>query len=154
MSLFKKASTAALSLPKSRTVRGYEIKRLPMGKYLEAMQLLRDIPGDVAEACFPGETLDGVLARLKDIDLDMLKGILGNVMMTIPAHVVRIAAALTQIDEERLLHDESIGLDGLVEILTAWVEVNGLGNFIPAVRSMITKIRTAGSPAQNIGSSD
>ena len=33
-------NSATLSLPKSRTVRGYEIRKMPIGAFLEASSLL------------------------------------------------------------------------------------------------------------------
>ena len=45
-----------------------------------------------------------------------------------------LLAALTGIPEEQLLNDPGIGLDGLMEILNAWLEVNNIENFISAAR--------------------
>ena len=38
-------NSATLSLPKSRTVRGYEIRKMPIGAFLEACSLLEELPG-------------------------------------------------------------------------------------------------------------
>lgn len=86
-------------------------------------------------------------ARQHEIDL-------GNALLAAPKHIIRVVAELTGTPEEKLLNDESIGLDGLVEIMTAWVEVNRLEDFMPAVRRLVEKVRTAlgSSPQPNIGS--
>lgn len=147
-------NTASLSLPKAKQVRGYEVKRLALGGYLSAIQLLQDLPGDLLSACFPGESLGVILERFKKVDEALLQTILGNAMLTAPKHILRVAAELTGIEEEKLLEDPEIGLDGLMEILTAWVEVNRLGDFIPAIRKLVEKVRmaTGSSPLQHTGS--
>jgi hypothetical protein len=43
----REKSSAALSVKMSETVRGYEVKRLPLGEYLRAMEALRDMPQTV-----------------------------------------------------------------------------------------------------------
>jgi hypothetical protein len=42
-------NTTALSLPKSEKVRGYEIKRLALGGYLNALDLLQAFPTSLIE---------------------------------------------------------------------------------------------------------
>ena len=46
-------SSAALSVKCSETVRGYEVKRLPLGEYLRVMEMLREAPETVMRVCFP-----------------------------------------------------------------------------------------------------
>ena len=46
-------NSAALSLPKSRTVRGYEIRKMPIGAFLEACSLLEELPGTALRLLFP-----------------------------------------------------------------------------------------------------
>lgn len=147
-------NTAAISLPKGRTVRGYRIQRLALGGYLSAIQLLQDLPGELMELCFPGETLDAILEHCKKADTALVQRVLGRLLTDAPQHVIRAAAELTGTPEERLLNDPEIGLDGLVELLSAWVEVNRLGDFIPAVRRLIRQVRTASgsSPRPSSGS--
>ena len=46
-------NSATLSLPKSRTVRGYEIRKMPIGAFLEACSLLEELPGTALRLLFP-----------------------------------------------------------------------------------------------------
>lgn len=147
--------TAAVSLPKSVRVRGCEIKRLALGGYLLAVEALQELPGELMSACFPSMDAGQILTAMKDIDAAALSGMVGNAMLAAPKHILRLTAQLTGIDERKLLEDPNIGLDGLVELLAAWVEVNNLGDFLPAVRKLIAKFRTAvgaGSRQQHTGS--
>ncbi len=147
-------TTAALSLPKTRTVRGYEIKRLPIGGYLQAIEALQDLPGDLLTACFPGQDLGAVLGQLKTVNETQLQSVIGSALLAAPKYVIRFVARLIDIGEERLLNDADIGLDGLLEILNAWTEVNRLEDFLPAVRNLISRIRTAtgSAPKPSTGS--
>jgi len=136
-------NTAALSLPQSRTVRGYEIRRLALGAYLQAMHTLDTLPGDLLEACFPGQSVVEALGQLTRADGPMLRGLFAGVWRAAQKPLVRAVSALTGISYDVLLEDPTISLDGLIEILQAWVEVNNLGDFPKAVRKLWASIRAA-----------
>lgn len=146
--------TENLSLPKTVTVRGIAVQRLPLGGYLQALQLLEGIPGELMKLCFPEESLSEVINHFKQADEGLLERMLTNALLSAPKYVIQVVAQLLTVPEERLLEDAQIGLDGLVELVSAWVEVNGLLDFMPAVRKLQGTFRTAlgGYPRQNIGS--
>jgi len=136
-------NTVALSIPQRKTVRGYEIERQALGRYLEASQALQSLPDDLLKTCFPGQSLSAIWAQLKTMNGGMLQAMIGNALLTAPKHVFAVVSILTGIGEDALREDANIGLDGLLEILAAWVEVNNLGDFPNAVRKLIGKARTA-----------
>ena len=103
---------------------------------MQAIEALQDLSGDLLAACFPGQSLGEVLAQLKRVDETMLQSVIGNVLLAAPAHLMRFAAKLTGIDEETLMSDPNIGLDGLMEILNAWAEVNRIGDFAQVLKGM------------------
>lgn len=133
--------SAALSLMKSETVRGYEIRRLPLGEYLRALDALREAPRTLLHACFPGENAAQVLARLAQIDADGLSELLLRAMAVVPGEAVRLIAQLTGVPEEKLLGDPQIGLDGVAQMLEAFWRINGLGNFTQAARRAAAAVR-------------
>ena len=47
----KEKSSAALSVRLSETVRGYEVKRLPLGEYLQELEALRGMPVLHTDVC-------------------------------------------------------------------------------------------------------
>ncbi len=147
-------STANLSLPQSKNVRGYEIKRLPLGKMIKAAEMLQDIPGGLMQACFPGAGAGEILTRLKSIDKDLLLDVVAKAAVAAPSYIVRVVSQLTEIEERALLEDEQVGMDGLAEIAQAWVEVNNIEGFTGAVRGLREMIRTAlgSSRQQSLGS--
>jgi hypothetical protein len=139
--MFGKSTEA--SIPKARKVCGYEIKKMPIGRYLQVMEDLQDFPALAIEAVFPDMTFEQILQSLKDCNGDTLGQMLVRAMGVVPREAVALLARMTDIPEEELLQNESIGLDGLVMIIEAWVEVNRLENFMNAARRVIGKIRSA-----------
>ena len=121
--------TIAKSIPESRTVRGYEIRRLPLGKYLEAIQAMKNAPNEIMQACFPGMSQGEILATLKFINGDTLSGMIMNAMFAIPDEVISLLSIFTGISKDTLLSDENIGADGAVEMLTAFWELNNMDDF-------------------------
>ena len=133
--------SAALSLKESETVHGYEIRRLPLGEYLRALDALRQAPRTLLAACFPGEDAAQVLARLAKIDADGLGELMLRAMAVVPGEAVRLIAQLTGVPEEKLLGDPQIGLDGVAQIMEAFWRINGLGNFTQAARRAAAAVR-------------
>ena len=136
-------TSVQLSIPMSRVVRGYEIRRLPMGKYLEATEILRTLPEDAMRACFPGKTAMDALAALKALKTDEIPGLLMQLAAVLPAQGMRLLSVLTGIDQEQLMTDERIGLDGAAEMIEAAMEINRVENFISAARRIAGSIRAA-----------
>lgn len=136
-------TSVQLSLEKSRTVRGYEIRRLPLGKYLQAIEAMKETPAQLMEACYPGKTATQVLAEMKTISTDGVAALFTRLMMAMPETAVHLLSVLTGIDEETLKADEEIGLDGAAEMIEAFLELNRIENFIRAVRELASQIRTA-----------
>lgn len=130
------------SLPRSVTVRGCEIRRMPLGKYLQAIRLLETFPRAVAEKLTPGGDVADVLDALKTLDRGKLIDLALKALAVVPEQAMQLIATLTDIPAERLLSDEQIGADGLMEILDAWLEVNAAENFTLAagrVRQRISR---------------
>ncbi len=133
MSIFGK------SLCTTVTVRGYKLERLPLEGYLNAIEKLQELPGGLLAACFPGATLDDIFDKLKSLDEQVFTELIGNAMTVAPAYAIKVLASLTGIPEEKLLQDQQIGLDGLAEIVEAFWKLNGLENFISAIRRLTTQ---------------
>ena len=151
--MFKK-NTTMLSLEKSRMVRGYEIKRLPLGAYLETVEIIREAPMQMLASVFQGKDAAQALEMLSTLDTERLRETLLNALTRIPAQGIKLVSKLLGVAEKDLLENPDIGLDGLAEMLTAWMELNNIENFLRAVRPLSEQIRAAlgVSRRQNIGS--
>ena len=141
-----KQDSIDLSLPQSREVRGCMIKRMPLGTYLVALQTLKNWPAETAAKLLPDGDLNGMLERLKHIDRPMLVELLMHAFAVLPEQLLALVAQLTGIPVKKLHTDPAIGLDGLAEIVDAWLEVNGAENFLRAAsRAMHTVQQIAAS---------
>ena len=142
----------SLSLPREKTIRGYTIRRMPIGQLLTALQTLRELPGEMLELLLPGLTPQTMLSRFKVLTAQEMKEMAVRMLTVLPAYGVRLLAHLIGMEEADLLRDELIGLDGLMEMLDGWMELNGIENFIKAAGALQEKVRKAISPAGSNGS--
>ncbi|MDR1600421.1 MAG: hypothetical protein LBS11_11220 [Oscillospiraceae bacterium] len=126
-------------LPKSIKARGYEIRRAPLGGMLAALDRLKAAPGEFLAAM----TRDGVSAADP----------IGAALRVAPGYVIGLIGDLTGIGREKLESDPEVGLDGLLEIADAWLEINGIINFTQAAWSVWAAWKGRGPTAGCIGSS-
>ncbi|MBP3649819.1 MAG: hypothetical protein J6K73_08560 [Clostridia bacterium] len=149
--LYRDAVT--LSLPREKTIRGYTIRRMPIGQFLTALQTLRELPGDVLDTLLPGLTPQTMLSRVKELTTEEMKQMAVRLLTVLPGYGISLLARLMGVEEGDLLRDEMIGLDGLMEMLEAWMELNGIENFIKAAGALQVKVRRIIIPAGSSGSS-
>lgn len=143
----------SLSLPREKTVRGYPIRRMPIGQFLTALQTLRDMPEELADTLMPGLTPQTMLSRFRSLTAQELKTLLVRALTVLPGYGVSLLAQLMGVEEAALLRDEMVGLDGLAEMLDAWMEVNRIENFIKAAGALQVKVRSSITPVGCSGSS-
>jgi hypothetical protein len=133
-----------LSFPKSKKVRGVTVRRLKLGRFVECLELLADLPADLLGACFPGRTLDAALLALTQADAELLRTLLRTVIQTVPEKLVLLLSELLDVPARTLLDSEEIGPVGLAELCEAFVEVNELGSFFAPARNIRRMFRAAG----------
>ena len=144
----RKNDMAAVSLPKERTICGVVIKKMPLGRYLQALEALKTAPAELLEACFPGAaSLEEALNALSGMDRSGLGGLFEAVFTVVPAYVLSLVEVFTGLKKDELLGSEEIGLGELVEIIEAIVEVNGLGKFADTLKKTMSarSLTNAGS---------
>lgn len=137
-------SSAALSVKCSEMVRGYEVKRLPLGEYLRVMEALREAPATVMKVCFPQMDMAQMLERLKGIDAKGLTELVLRAMDVVPDEAIKLISLISGIPADALYADPAIGLDGTAEILEAAWRLNGVENFTQAAGRMAAKLQELG----------
>ena len=137
-----KRTKQALSLPAEMDVHGIKIRKMPIGAYVDALQKVQELPTDFLAACFPDKTLQEIIDEFSKLDEGGLISLLMTLISTAPRYVVKVIAELCDVDEAVLWNDPEIGIDGLVNIVTAFIEVNKLGESISGVKGSIMKIKT------------
>lgn len=147
-----KKNTVAMSLQSGKTVRGYEIKRQPLGKFVEAMGKFENAPLQILQAVFPNFGTAEILAELQDFNGDKLLELMGRAFMTIPEVALGLFCEMAELDKDKIWNDTELGLDGLLELFEAWVEVNGIINFMKGAQAVAIKLQAARrSLTQNTG---
>ena len=134
-------NSAALSVKCSETVRGYEVKRLPLGEYLRVMEALREVPGTVMKVCFPEMDAMQMLGKLTSMDAQGLTEVMLRALDVVPDEAIKLLSLLTGIPADALYADPAIGLDGAAEMLEAFWRLNGIENFIRAAGRMGARLR-------------
>ena len=135
-------TSAALSLKKSEMVRGYEIKRLPLGEYLRVFEELREMPDTIMKVCFPEMDMAQMLAELRGIDPAGLTGLMLRALEVVPDEAIALLSVMTGIRADVLYADPAIGLDGAAELLEAVWRINGVETFIAAARRLAARVRS------------
>lgn len=131
-----------LSLGGEGTIRGYTIKRMPLGAYIKALDKLGKLPGELLAACFPGQSLTEAAKAVTNADGNTLQPLVTRALTIAPEYIITLAAQLLDIPEATLLEDPLIGLDGLAEMLEAWFELNGLMVFLKTARALAMRVRS------------
>jgi len=134
-------NSAALSVKCSETVRGYEVKRLPLGEYLRVMEAIREMPETVMKVCFPQMDAMQMLGRLREIDAQGLTELLLRAMDVVPDEAIKLLGMITGIPADALYADPAIGLDGMMELLEAFWRLNGIENFMRAAGRLAAKLQ-------------
>lgn len=134
-------TSTQLSVQSEKMVRGYAVKRLPLGKYLAAIDAMREMPEAVMGALFPDMKAMDMLALLRRLDKNALAGLLLRALTVVPPEAVRLISVLTGVPEDALLNDPAIGLDGAAEMLETFWELNGIENFIRAAERMAAQVK-------------
>lgn len=114
---------------------------MPIGAFLEACSLLEELPGTALRLLFPEKKEGDILTELAGLDKDKLQELFLRALAVLPGEMVRLFARLSGVEEQALLEDARIGLDGLGEMAEAWLEVNGIENFIKTMGALGKRAR-------------
>lgn len=125
------------SLPKTKTLHGVEIKKMPCGKYFEALQTIKDLPEDFTKE---------LTKDIKDFKLSEMMSVEGitelvmRLFVMLPDFFVKVLAKLIGIEENRIIN-ELTPLE-LAEIIKEFSELNDLESFFQMLKSAASKIIT------------
>jgi hypothetical protein len=128
------------SLPKTSNVNGIEIKKLPLGAYLDAIDSIKNLPEVLLKGSFPGMTTDQVIEKFKKIDEKLLFELAGNLMVQVPEQALHFVAKLIGVPYETLRNDPNIGLNGLKNILKEFWRINDMSDFFQDVSKVVTSL--------------
>lgn len=130
-------SNDELSLNKSVKMYGVEIKKMPCGKYFEALQTLKNLPeGFIKE--LSDNKQDFKLSEM--FNLENLIDLITKLMLIAPKFLFSFLSTLLDIDEE-VIRDELSPIE-LIEICKKFWEINKLESFFDQMKPVLEKITT------------
>lgn len=130
-------SNDELSLNKSVKMYGVEIKKMPCGKYFEALQTLKNLPEDFIKELSDNEQ-DFKLSEM--FNLENLIDLITKLMLIAPKFLFSFLSKLLDIDEE-VIRDE-LSPTELIEICKKFWEINNLESFFDQMKPILEKITT------------
>lgn len=123
------------SLARVIKIHGVEIRKMPCGKYFEALQTLKDLPEDfIKELSDNGQ--DFKLSEM--VTVENIMNLVTKLMIIAPKFLFSFLSRLLDIDEE-ILRDE-ISPTELLEICKKFWEVNKLESFFDQMKPIMKQI--------------
>lgn len=155
--LFKKDKSIHMSIPKSYSLYGVTIRKLPIAKYIAVLREVNDLPSLLLGELFPeGSNLNDSLERLQNLDRSTTLALIGRLLKIVPEEFCKVLSQLLDISEERLLDvdcENPLSLSELTEIIEAFWKVNDMSDFLMTVQSLSRRAAPTRSKA-NTGFSD
>lgn len=123
-----------LSLNKSTKLHGVEIRKMPCGKYFEALQTLKDLPQDFIKEL----SEDGQDFKLSEMfTMENIMELITKLIIMLPDFTFRFLSKLMDIDEEVLRNN--VTPKELLDIVKEFWKLNELESFFDQMKSIIKK---------------
>ena len=128
-------SNDELSLNKSVKMYGVEIKKMPCGKYFEALQTLKNLPEDFIKELSDNKQ-DFRLSEM--LSLDNLINLITKLLIIAPKFLFSFLSKLLDIDEKYI--ESELSPTELAEICIKFWEINKLESFFIIMKAAIKNI--------------
>lgn len=128
-------SNESLSLPKRKIIHGVEVRKMPCGKYFEALQTLKNLPEDFIKQLSDGKK-DFKLSEM--LTLENITDLVVKLLLILPDFTVSFLSTLMDIEEDKI-RDELTPKE-LLEIINEFWKMNELESFFALMKPMMKKI--------------
>lgn len=125
-----------LSLNKVKNIHGVEIKKMPCGKYFEALQALKNLPEDFIKELSDGNE-DFKISEM--ITLEGMTELVTKLIIIAPKFVFEFLGKILDV-KEKVLREELSPVE-LVEVCKVFWEVNRLDDFFAQMKSIMPKMK-------------
>ena len=127
------------TLSRQHKVHGVAIVKLPMGKYLEALDILANPTDAILEAAFPDMTVEQIMDEMRHMDEKTFRKVFFRVLMSAPKEICKMCCRLFDIPEERLMESgpQALTLNELTDVLIAFWRKNDMSDFFVRVRALL-----------------
>lgn len=125
------------SLSKTVNMYGVKIKKMPCGKYFEALQTLKDLPEDFIKELSENKQ-DFKISEM--FTLENIMDLISKLMIITPKFLFSFLSKLLDVDET-VIKDELSPIE-LLEICKKFWEINELGSFFVQMKPILNKTTT------------
>mgnify|MGYP001141877200 CR=1 FL=1 len=130
-------SNESLSLNETVKMYGVEIRKMPCGKYFEALQTLKNLPEDFIKELSDNKE-DFKLSEM--LSLDNLINLITKLLMIAPKFLFSFLSKLLDVEEDYI--ENKLSPTELTEICIKFWEINKLESFFalmkPAIKNLMT----------------
>lgn len=130
-------SNENLSLNEKIKIHGVEIRKMPCGKYFEALQTLKNLPEDFIKE-LSDNNQDFRLSEM--LRIDNLMDLVTKLLIIAPKFLFSFLSKLLDIDEEYI--ENELSPTELLEICKKFWEINKLENFFDQMKPVIVGLMT------------
>jgi len=132
---FQKDRSIGASRPRHRTVHGIEIRKMPVGRYLDVMQRLGGVLADLLDAAFPGQTPGQIIEGLTALTPSQFREVAIRLLGVLPEQALTIVCAI--LDADLRLVKDRLTPNELLEVWTAFWQMNDLSAFFQNARKAL-----------------
>ncbi len=134
-----------ISAPKEKNLYGVCIRKLPIAKYISFLRAAEELPQILIGKMFPDTGVNGIVEYLKGLDKDKVFDLLTRLLAVVPEELMGLLSELLDIPKERLTEDtpSSLSLAELLEIISAFWELNDMSGFFVTARRLAGKMKAA-----------
>ncbi len=130
-------SNESLSLPKTKRLYGVEIRKMPCGKYFEALQTLKNLPEDFIKELSDNRQ-DFKLSEM--FTMENITGLVARLLIILPEFTVAFLSKIIDIDEDIIKNE--LTPKELIEIIQEFWKINELESFFVQMKPIVEKIMT------------
>ncbi len=130
-------SNETRSLPKTKTIHGVEVRKMPCGKYFEALQTLKDLPEDFIKELSDNEQ-DFKLSEM--FTMENITVLITRLLIILPDFTIRFLATLFDVEED--ITRNNLTPKELLDIVKEFWKMNELESFFDQMKPIIQKAIT------------
>jgi hypothetical protein len=131
------ASNETKSLPKTVKLHGVEIRKMPCGKYFEALQTLKDLPEDfIKELSDNGQ--DFKLSEM--LTIENVMNLITKLLMIAPKFLFSFLSQI--LDVEEIVLKDDLSPTELLEVCKKFWEINNLESFFEQMKPIMKQLTT------------
>jgi len=130
-----------LSLPKTQVVHGVEVKKLPCGKYFEAIEVLKELPINFINELKKELKIENEAFKLSEmLATENIMTLVAKMFVIIPDFTFKALSKLLDIEEDKIRN--KLTPVELLDIIRTFYELNELESFFVQTKSAMSKILT------------